>query len=207
MKNNNIFLSILLVFIFFFISNNTFAQSENKEKRLFVDFDIGAMIADATFMGHAAIGAGYRFNEKNGAGIELRSLSKFRSSSSFGLSGLGASYRYTDKWFLGRLSVGKVLRATRATDWGAEGIEWGEDWQYQKGGFYYSVSVAYRLRPGFVFGLSYTGVRNSQFDYYLKNIDTGELTFDEMKTADWGKVNFGTIGIMAGVALPGRGRK
>lgn len=193
MKTKKPLYSILFLSIFFLVSNNAFAQSEKKTKGLFVDFDFSLMIADGDFMGHAALTSGYRFNEKMAAGVEWRSASKFSCCNNFSMSGLGVNYRYTDKWFLGKISLGKVLKATRGEDLGS-------DWQYQKGGFYYSVSLAYRTRPGFLFGLSYTGVENNKFDYYLEDLNTGELRFDRKE-----RMQFGTIGIMLGVALPGRG--
>ncbi len=195
MKNINTFLSIFFLVIFLFGSNTIFSQSEKKPKGLFVDWDFSVMIADNDFLGHAALASGYRFNEKMAAGLEWRAASKFSCCNNFSMSGLGAAYRYTDKWFLGKVSLGKVLNARRGEDFGS-------DWQYQKGGYYYSVSVAYRTRPGFLFGVNYTGVRNNKFDYYLEDIDTGELTYDREET-----MQFGTIGIMVGAAFPGRGRE
>ena len=139
MKTKKPLYSILFLSIFFLVSNNAFAQSEKKTKGLFVDFDFSLMIADGDFMGHAALTSGYRFNEKMAAGVEWRSASKFSCCNNFSMSGLGVNYRYTDKWFLGKISLGKVLKATRGEDLGS-------DWQYQKGGFYYSVFKALTLR-------------------------------------------------------------
>lgn len=194
MKTNNIFISLIFLFIFLFASNTAFSQSEKKAKGLFVDLDLSALIADGDFMGHAALASGYRFNEKMAAGIEVRTTSKFSCCNHFGMQGIGATYRHTNKWFLGKLTLGKVLNAGRTWD----GFP---TFEYETGGLYYSVSVAYRTRPGFLFGLSYTGVENAEFDYYEYDFNTDELILDGKRT-----VRFGTIGIMVGVAFPGRGR-
>jgi len=194
MKNRNTHFSTTILFLLLLMSITAFSQSDKKNKGLFIDWDFSVMVADNDFLGHAALASGYRFNEKMATGIEWRGASKFSCCNNFGMSGLGATYRFTEKWFLGKVTAGKVLRARRGEDFGS-------DWQYKKGGFYYSVSLAYRTRPGFLFGVNYTGVRSNQFDYYLENIDTGELNFDRVET-----VNFGTIGVMVGAAFPGRGR-
>ena len=192
---NNILLSISFFFLFLFVSNSAFSQSEKKAKGLFVDFDFSVLIADGDFMGHAALASGYRFNEKMGAGIEVRSASKFSCCNHFGMQGVGVIYRHTDKWFLGKITFGKILNASRTWDSFPT-------FEYEKGGLYYSVSAAYRARPGFVFGLTYTGIENTQFGYYEYDFNTNEPIYDGKRT-----VRFGTIGIMLGVAIPGRGRK
>jgi len=194
MKIKPYFALVFLLFCIVFPSNNIFAQEDKKTKGLFVDWDLSVMIADGDFLGHAALASGYRFNEKMAAGLEWRGASKFSCCNNFGMNGVGVTYRYTEKWFLAKLTTGKVLKASRGEDFGS-------DWQFQKGGFYYSASIAYRTRPGFLFGINYTGVRGNKFDYYLQNIDNLEFTFDRVET-----VNFGTIGIMVGAAFPGRGR-
>ena len=192
MKNYN---TILFLGIFLFVSNITFAQSEKKTKGLFVDWDLSAMIADDDFMGHAALASGYRFNEKMAAGVEWRGASKFSCCNNFGMSGVGATYRFTEKWFLGKVSLGKVLKAHRYDD----GFN---EWRDFRGGYYYSLSLAYRLRGGFLMGLCYTGVPNNKFDYYIDENITGDFVFDRVV-----KTPFGTIGVMVGAAFPGRGRK
>ncbi|MGK0366399.1 MAG: hypothetical protein ACI85O_003472 [Saprospiraceae bacterium] len=194
MKTNNHSFSILLLFCFVFISNNTFAQSDKQPKGLFVDFDVSAIFVDDDLMGHAAFASGYRFNKKMAAGLEFRSAGRANIGNNTNMAGIGAVYRYTDKWFLGKVTLGKVLKSFH-----------GEDsdlyWENPRGGFYYSLSLAYRSQRGFLIGLCYTGVQNNKFDFYIPD-DTGELVLAGVFTAP-----FGAFGIMLGAAFPGSGKK